>query len=565
MNPNLVTAALVGSLVVTSAIADGIVFTDVTEKSGISYVQHSLGLFFYYPVQMSGGVAVGDFDSDGYVDLFVTRLDDTDILYRNMCNGTFSDVTVEAGLGGLVQDSNGAGWGDIDHDGDLDLYVTGLWENRFYLFINDGLGHFTEEAVARGAAVEGEDNHFGYSPTFGDYDRDGFIDIHTTEWRHDEVNPSGAPSNARLLHNRGAESPEFVGFFEDVTDAAGVNLDKIEGNTVNPQDGAFSFASHFSDLDGDGWLDLAVAGDFGQSRLFWNNRDGTFTDGTVAAGVGTDENGMGTAIGDINGDGLLDWFVNAISGGQFPNQTGNRMYLNNGDRTFTDVTDAAGVREGFWGWGASFLDFDHDTDLDLMMVNGVQFPDDTDGVGFDDDISRFWENDGAGVFTEISAQLGITDERSGKGMATFDYDNDGDLDVFVVNSKDQPILYRNDGGNQQDWLMVKPVGSGIGIGARMFLTLADGGPTLVRELRAGNNFLGQNEMTVHFGLGANAGPVAKLLIQWANGDVQEMTDIRPNQTLVLARGHIPDSVGQVAPGLGDGSCTFAPSPMRPRD
>ncbi len=113
--------------------------------------------------------------------------------------------------------------------------------------------------------------------------------------------------------------------------------------------------------------------------------------------------------------------------------------------------------------------------------------------------------------------------------------------------------------------MVKPVGSGIGIGARMFLTLADGGPTLVRELRAGNNFLGQNEMTVHFGLGANAGPVAKLLIQWPNGDVQEMTDIRPNQTLVLARGHIPDSVGQVAPGLGDGSCTFAPSPMRPRD
>ena len=281
VNPKLVTTACIGSMLAGAALADDIVFTDVTKESGISYVQHSLGLFFYYPVQMSGGVAVGDFDSDSYVDLFVTRLDDTDILYRNMCNGTFRDVTADAGLGELVQDSNGAGWGDVDHDGDLDLYVTGLWENRFYLFINDGAGHLTEEALIRAAAIEGEDNHFGYSPTFGDYDRDGFIDIHTTEWRHDEVNPSRAPSNARLLHNRGAEGPEFVGFFEDVTDAAGVSLDNVTGQTVNPQDGDFSFASHFSDLDGDGWLDLAVASDFGKSRLFWNNHDGTFTDGTL--------------------------------------------------------------------------------------------------------------------------------------------------------------------------------------------------------------------------------------------------------------------------------------------
>ncbi len=562
MNPKIATTAILGAMLVTTAAADGIVFTDVTEQAGLSYIQHS-GAYIFYPMLMSGGVAAGDFDSDGYVDLFVTRMDEADILFRNMCDGTFRDVTAGSGLSEKAQLSNGAGWADIDHDGDLDLYVTGLWDERFFLYINDGTGHFTEEALQRGAAIESEDAHFGYSPTFGDFDRDGFIDIHTTEWRHDQVNPYGALSNARLLHNRGAEGPGLAGFFEDVTDSAGVALNDITGNTTQPQPGNFSFASHFSDLDGDGWLDLAVAGDFGKSRLFWNNHDGTFTDGTMAAGVGTDENGMGTAIGDIDGDGLLDWFVTAISGGQSPNHTGNRMYLNNGDRTFRDVTDVAGVREGFWGWAASFLDFDHDMDLDLMMVNGVLFPDDAEGEGFDDDVSRFWENDGAGVFTEISAQLGITDERAGKGMATLDYDNDGDLDVFVVNSEDEPILYRNDGGNQNDWLKVKTVGTGIGIGARMTLTVADGGPTLVRELRAGNNFLGQNEMMVHFGLGADTGPLAKLTIQWPNGEVEELTDIERNQTLAFIRGTLPPSVGQVQPGVGDGACTFPPSPTTP--
>ena len=558
MNRKFVTSVFLGTILVTVAAADGIDFTDVTEQAGLSYIQHS-GAYMYYPMLMSGGVAVGDFDNDGYVDLFVTRMDEKDILFRNMCDGTFRDVTADSGLGERPKLTNGAGWADIDHDGDLDLYVTGLWDQRFYMYINDGTGHFTEEAVLRGVAIEGPDDHFGYSPTFGDFDRDGFIDIHTTEWRHDQVNPFGAPSNSRLLRNRGAEGPGLVGFFEDVTTAAGVGLNNIIGNTTQPQPGTFSFASHFSDMDGDGWPDLVVAGDFGKSRLFWNNHDGTFSDGTISAGVGTDENGMGTAIGDINGDGLLDWFVTAISGGQSTNHTGNRLYLNNGDRTFSDVTDAAGVREGFWGWAASFLDYDNDTDLDLMMVNGVLFPDYAEGKGFDDDVSRFWENDGAGVFTEISAQVGITDARAGKGMATLDYDNDGDLDVFVVNSQDHPILYRNDGGNQKDWLIVKTVGTGIGVGARMFLTIEEGGPTMVREMRAGNNFLGQNEMMVHFGLGNDTGPLAKLTIQWPNGETEVLSNIERNQTLAFVRGTLPPMLQQ--PTNSAGTCAFPPSPV----
>jgi hypothetical protein len=552
-------ATLTAILTASTALAGGVVFTDVTREANISYLQHELSPDLYYPVHMSGGAAAGDFDNDGYVDLIVTRLDKPDILYRNMCNGTFSDVTAGSGLEDVITDSNGVGWADIDHDGDLDLYITGLWEQRFFLYMNDGAGHFTEEAIRRGAAVEGEDNHFGYSPTFADFDRDGFLDIHTTEWRHDEVNPTGAPSNTRLLRNRGADAPGLAGFFEDVTLSSGVSMDNIISTSANSQPGSFAFTSQFADLDGDGWLDLAVASDFGRSRLFWNNKDGTFTDGTLSAGLGGDENGMGATIGDANGDGLLDWFITGISGGQRINHTGNRLFLNNGDRTFLDATDEAGLRDGFWGWAASFIDYDNDTDLDLAMSNGVLFPDNTDGENLDDDVTRFWQNDGNGQFTEISQDVGITDTRAGKGLLTFDYDNDGDLDLFVVNNRDQPILYRNDGGNENSWLNVRVVGPETGIGARFTLSPGDGGPDQVRDLSAGNNFLGQNQMLVHFGLGAGDNPVPTLKVRWPDGTEQEWVDVPRNQTLTLARGLAPEVHASQPPQ----DCTFPPFPMSP--
>ena len=500
-------------------------------ESGIEHTQRIDQVPFQPSVNahyfMSGGAAAGDFDGDGYVDLYFTRLDNSDILYRNLGDGTFEDVTgtvgIDRGFG-----SNGAGWADIDNDGDLDLYVTSLYDSRFYLYINDGEGGFTEQAIPRGAAIEGDDTHFGMSVSFGDYDLDGYLDISTTEWRLQDLNPTNAPSNSRLLHNLGADAP---GYFEDVTLAAGVSIDDVPGDQI----GTFSFATRWADLDNDGLPDLTLANDFTESRLFWNNGDGTFTDGTLSAGVGTDRNGMGSAIGDVNGDGLLDWFVTAIFGSGADNWEGNRLYLNNGDRTFTDVTEEAGVLDGGWGWGATFIDFDNDGDLDIAHTNGWPF-------AYSDDQTRLYENDGTGHFTEIASTVGITDTGLGKGLLKLDYDNDGDQDLLVVNNgNDAPVLYRNDGGNENDWLQLKTFGPAPAVGARISVTAEPGGATQVEEINADSNFLGQDDATVHFGLGSGEAAVDEVAVTWLGGEVQVLSDVPRNTTISIARGDADDT------------------------
>ena len=527
-----------------------LMFTDVTLSSGVDYVQYHVpdppGLA--EPPYYTGGAAAGDYDNDGWVDLFVTRLDAPGILFRNRGDGTFEDVTLQAGLAGFNVNSNGAAWADIDNDGDLDLYVTTAGDTRYYLFINDGSGHFSEQAMERGAAVAGSDVHYGFGVTFGDYDRDGYLDMFVGEWRADIYNPTHAPSNARLLHNRGAQAP---GYFEDVTAAAGVGFDGIVPKDPKAS-GVFAWTPRFGDLDNDGWPDLVVTADYGSSRLFWNHHDGTFTDGTVAAGVGTDENGMGAAIGDYDGDGLLDWFVTAIddpdkfcSGPMYSchwGNTGNRLYHNDGNRVFSDRTDTAGVRDGYWGWGTTFFDYDNDGDLDIVMTNGIRFafvPPDAPYAQvvarFVNDPMRLWRNDG-GVMTEVSADAGITSMDSGKGLLSFDFDNDGNLDLFVVNNSGHQVLYRNNGSGNS-WLRVKAVGRDSnrdGIGARVVVTPALGGTSQLREIDAGSHFLVQSEFTAHFGLGSGSAPVAEVRVEWPQtGRTQRFENVARNTTLVV--------------------------------
>ena len=518
-------------------------FVDVTAQAGVTYTHGAaLGQINAEPPHMSGGGAACDVDGDGWVDVFVTRLDQHDILFRNL--GTdpsgahlgFVDWTATAFPAQRPGTrSNGVAFGDIDNDGDPDLYLTSLYTTRYQLWTNDGSGRFIEQADPLGAALETNWFHLGTSPSFGDYDRDGWLDLYVAEWG---LTPHpGVDSHARLLRNTGGQ-------FVDVTDAAGVAQNMVTGIGVgwNPL-GVFVFTPKFSDLDGDGWPDLAMAGDFGTSRLFWNNGNGTFTDGTAAAGVGSDENGMGATIADFNGDGRLDWFVTSIydplssctTGGTCNwGDSGNRLYYNVGGRQFQDRTDAAGVRQGGWGWGAVSVDHDNDGDTDLTMTNGVIF----NGSIFDDpfnaDPMRFWRNDGAS-FTEISASCGITDDRSGKGLFRLDYDRDGDQDLMVINTGSSPVLYRNDGGNTNDWLQLTLEGTNStrdAAGSKVYVTVTSGGATRFQESSRSSNFLSQDEPVLQFGLGVNsASAVHEVRIEWLSGQITVLNDIARNQRL----------------------------------
>ena len=552
-------------------------FTDVTEEAGLVYKQQSiqprglcllgvrnLSLFtmldgglkgsgpgdFCFPERMSGGAAAADFDRDGHTDIYVTRLDGPDVLFRNLGNGRFADWSANAGLDEFDLHSNGAVWLDADRDGDMDLYVTTIADKRFYLFINDGAGNFTEEAMSRGAAIESEQPHSGFSIAVGDYDLDGWIDIHVSEWGASSLIPAGDLSHARLLRNLGSAAP---GHFEDVTVAAGVVLDDVRSQseksievlgTGQASRGPFAFASAFTDLDGDGWPDLTAVSDYGHTRLFWNNGDGTFTDGTVTASVGSDKNGMGSTFGDYDGDGDLDWFVTSIfsasdeclsSEGCDPRDaTGNRLYRNEGGRRFSDATDMASVRDGGWGWGAVFFDFDNDGDLDLSMVNGMHH-EDIENPQLD--YMRLWENTGDGPMREIARSIGLDHEAAGKGVLTLDYDGDGDLDLFIVNTGGAPRLYRNDGGNENGWIRLRLEGvesDPAGLGARVTVSPILGGPTQLREIGVRSHFLGQSEITEHFGLGSEIESVDRITIRWpVSGKVTVLENVPANTTIVV--------------------------------
>ena len=523
----LLRASLATLLLLASAVhAHALSFTDVTAAAGLSTTHgYATEGAWGEPGIIAGGVAAGDYDRDGFVDLFVIRGQlGASQLFRNAGNGTFTDATAASGIvvgPGLY---SSATFADVDGDGWLDLLVIGFESTLPMLWRNAGDGTFLNATFGSGLTLPGE---HAFSASFGDVDRDGDLDLFVSLWTSDL--PASGP-NGHLWRNDGS------GHFSDVSDVAGV---PIFASALFTPTFDMSFTGNFADVNSDGWPDLLVSADFGASRVLLNDGDGTFTDATDH-GVITDENGMGSAIGDYDEDGDLDWFVssiwdpNGIIEGNW-GASGNRLYRNAGDGTFSDVTSAAGVRVGFWGWGSTFADLDDDGHLDLIHVNGWGPRNVVESTEFHADPARVFLSNGDGTFTESAAALGAADTGEGRGVVAFDYDRDGDLDLFYANNSGSPVLLRNDGGGANASLRVVlrgRGGNGEAIGARVRATV--GATTQMRELRAGSNFESQDPAEAHFGLGA-AASVDELRVTWPDGTETSVADVAADASLVLSQ------------------------------
>ena len=401
-------------------------------------------------------VCAADLDRDGWTDLLLSPTPDRLRVFMNNRDGTFREEGVERGFGDAI-DIGGIAAGDISNTGRTDVILVPSSGTRYFLYVNDGNGYFTERAVERGAdmTVTGG-NHRGQSIGLVDYDRDGFLDVHVTEWGVSGT--SNATRYAVLLRNRGRDAP---GHFVNVTESSGLR---------QPHFGSSSrgYSSAWADFDDDGYPDLSLISDFSTSQLWWNDGDGTFTEGSAAAGVGKEQNGMGVAVADFNRDGRLDYFVSTFDvHGSLIFAGANKLYQNLGGRKFRDVADAWGVTDSSWGWGAVFIDPNNDGWLDLLVTNGYSFVAPTNQPNLPPnfiadartDRTRFFLNNGSRM-TESGPFWGVTDTGEGHGVTVLDYDNDGDEDVLIGNLRGPWILYRNDNPAPPNrWLRLRFTGT----------------------------------------------------------------------------------------------------------
>ena len=497
-------------------------FADVTASSGIDHEFSIVTANTYDPAEMGGGLSAADFDRDGLIDLYFVGGDGApNALYRNDGSNKFSDVANGLGLDATHMGS-GPAFADIDGDGDLDLFVGSVENDPKYLFRNDG-NLFTDVFANSGIVLSAEST---ISAGFSDYDMDGDLDLFLAHWGNDPQ-----PDTETLWQNNGD------GTFTSASIPSGIAAQLIT-QTGLPGLFDYTFSPMLSDIDRDGDPDILFASDFTTSKIFLNNGDATFTDITDRDVV-KDRNGMGSAAGDYDNDGDMDWFVTSIfetSQGADPN-IGNRLYRNDGNGVFTDVTDAAGVADGGWGWGVCFEDFDNDGDLDIFHVNGWEQIDPRDAGGPNDftfDQIRYFESQGDGTFVEAAQGAGLIDTGQGRGVACFDSDRDGDLDLVITNN--QPVksvvIYRNELGGTNHYLTVKLNGSGLNtdaIGA--MIEISDGSRTQIREIRAGNHFVSQNPAEAHFGLGAATS--VDITITWPDGTQKSLNAVAADQYLVV--------------------------------
>ena len=509
-------------------------YVDVAAEAGITVrnVNGSIESKRYIIESTGSGVAIVDYDRDGWPDIFLvngstlpgTKLTEqpTNHLFHNNHDGTFTDVTAKAGLVSTGW-GQGACVGDYDNDGFDDIYVTAYGANR--LFHNQGDGTFAE--VARQSGVAGSGTEWGTGCAFVDYDRDGRLDIAVANYVHFDLAKVPAPGDAGCIWKgvpvmcgpRGlASAPNILyhnlghGKFENVSKTSG-----IQNTTAH-----YCFSITTIDYNHDGWPDIYVACDSTPSILYRNNHDGTFTDVGVDSAVafnedGREQAGMGSAAGDYDGDGNLDIFKT-----NFSDDT-STLYHNNGDGTFTDTTLAAGlgINMDALGWGVAFADVNNDGWPDLLVVNGHVYPEvDSEMLGTSYREPRFlYQNLGTGKFKDISKSSGpgLSEPRSGRGLAIGDLFNDGRLEAVVNNLSDRPMLLVNTASNQNRWLGLRLIGTisnRDAIGARVILHGIK--RDWVDEVRSGSSFNSSNDLRLHFGLGAAPG-ISSMEVQWPDG------------------------------------------------
>jgi hypothetical protein len=531
-------------------------FTDIAKKAGIDVrmINGGGGTKKYAFESTGSGVALIDYDRDGYPDIFLvngSRLDSfaprsapTNHLFHNNRDGTFTDVTARAGVAS-------SGWGqgvcagDFDNDGFDDLFVT-YYGRQNILYHNNGDGTFTDATSKAG--LDGPTRNWSTGCAFLDYDRDGRLDLFVASYVDFNLATAGLPGSGPNCFSRGVAvfcGPRGLpaahlylyrnqgnGKFADVSAAAGI---RKAGD-------CYGLGVLTGDFENRGWPDIYVACDSTPSLFFRNNGDGTFEERGVQAGIAYDEDGreqagMGVSAGDYDADGWLDIFKT-----NFEDDVPD-LYHNESDGNFTFRTFDAklGSNLKYLGWGGGFFDYDNDGWPDLFIANGHVYPELENHHHPESPYRQrnlLYHNSGNGRFEDVTsfAGSGLDLRRSGRGVAFGDLDNDGRLDILINNQNDPPTLLHNESESPEHWISIRTVGTKSnrdGIGARV--TIVAGQRRQIQEVRSGGSYLSQNDLRVHFGLGS-ATKVDRIEVRWPSGTVDKIEDASADRFLTVEEG-----------------------------